>query len=137
MLDVVCPDHLHPAFEGRVIEETAGMQPLKDNGVGVGEQICEKRVAAAGEYNEWVFAKQMKKVQVTTVVIYPETLAFQCPGTAPAVTEAVKNNADPLLLQGCNLVKDIHHAAVVRWVGNVEAYEVNYFVVAVRGHKSR
>jgi hypothetical protein len=79
----------------------------------------------------------MKKVQVTTIVINPEALALQCPGTAPAVTEAVENNADPLLLQGCNLVKDIHHAAVVRRIGNVETYQVNYFVVAVRGHKCR
>jgi hypothetical protein len=47
----------------------------------------------------------------------------------------VEDDTDALFLQGFDLVKDIHHAAVVRRIGDVEAYEMDYSTVGGAVHK--
>ncbi len=58
--------------------------------------------------------------------MHPETFSLQSTRTAPAITEAVKDHTDTLLLQCGDLIEYINYAAIIRRVWNIETYEVYY-----------
>jgi len=75
------------------------VQPFKDYRVLIGKQVLKQRFAASRLNNKGFLAEEVKKIQVTPVIMYPEALALKCSGTCSPVTEAVKDDIYTLFFQ--------------------------------------
>ena len=124
MLNVVRPDQRYSACQCRISKIMRSVQPLENYWIIVGRKVFKQQVVLPGEDNKGFPAEQMKQIQLTPVIMNPQTFTLQGARAAAPVTEAVKYHAHTLLLQRGYLVKYIRYAAIIWRVGYIEAYKV-------------
>jgi hypothetical protein len=120
-----------------MIKQVGCVQTFKNYRVPVGQKMVEKCCIPARYYDKGLTSENVEEVQVALVIMNLEAFAFQCPRTGATVTETVQDHSRTQLLQGCYFIENVDDPAVIRRIGNVEADEVNYFVLRSFVHEGK